>query len=196
MRWWLRHTFWAQLRDLRVLLQETRYSLLIFIAINLFGMVLFHRFYRYEQTGAQPDWGTALFAAFALNFFETVLPFPPQWFLRALYFLVPIIGLSAVADSVLHIWTALINKRERGEKWQVAMASTFNNHVIVCGLGKVGFRTVQELLKFQRDVVCIEIDPNCPLVFLLLLPMRGSRVTYAKQGSNGPMPSSLRRMMN
>ncbi|MFN8445126.1 MAG: NAD(P)-binding protein [Caldilineaceae bacterium] len=158
MRWWLRHTFWAQIRDLRVLLQETRYSLLTFTGINLLGMVLFHYFYRYEGTGGQPDWGTSLFATFALNFFETVLPFPPQWFLRALYFLVPIIGLSAVAGSVLRIWTALIDKRERGEKWQVAMASTFNKHIIVCGLGKVGFRTIQELLKFKRDVVAIEIN--------------------------------------
>lgn len=164
MRWWFRHTLWAQLRDLRVLLQETRFSLLTFVGINLLGMLLFHRFYHYEESGLPPDWGTALFATFALNFFETVLPFPPQWFLRVLYFLVPVIGLSAVADSVLHIWTALINKRERGEKWQVAMASTFNNHVIVCGLGKVGFRTVQELLKFNRDVVCIEINPQCPFI--------------------------------
>lgn len=158
MRRWIRHVFWAQLRDIRVLLKETRFSLLIFIGINLLGMLLFRTFYRFAETGQHPDWGTALFATFALNFFETALPFPPQWYLRILYFLVPIIGLSAVADSVMKIWSALVNKRERGEKWQVAMASTYNKHIIVCGLGKVGFRTVQELLKFNRDVVGIEVN--------------------------------------
>ncbi len=164
MRWWIRHTLWAQWRDLRVLLHETRFALLIFLGINLLGMVLFRLFYFSAETGQTPDWGTAFFATFALNFFETVLPFPPQWYLRILYFLVPIIGLSAVADSVLKIWTALVNKHERGEKWQVAMASTFNKHVIVCGLGKVGFRTVEELLKFRRDVVAIELDEKCAFV--------------------------------
>ena len=40
------------------------------------------------------------------------------------------------------------------------MASTYNNHVIVCGLGKVGYRVVLELLHFGRDVVGIESNPE------------------------------------
>ena len=82
MRWWIRHKLWAQWRDFRVLLHETRFSLLIFLGINPFGMVLFRLFYTSSETGQSPDWGTAFFAAFALNFFETILPFPPQWYLR------------------------------------------------------------------------------------------------------------------
>jgi Trk K+ transport system NAD-binding subunit len=40
------------------------------------------------------------------------------------------------------------------------MASTYRDHVIVCGLGKVGYRTTLELLKFEREVVAIEHNPE------------------------------------
>ena len=40
------------------------------------------------------------------------------------------------------------------------MASTYNNHIIVCGAGKIGYRVILELLKYERDVVVIESDEN------------------------------------
>lgn len=42
----------------------------------------------------------------------------------------------------------------------MAMASTYSNHIIVCGVGRLGYRTVVELLKFGREVIGIESDPN------------------------------------
>jgi Trk K+ transport system NAD-binding subunit len=38
------------------------------------------------------------------------------------------------------------------------MASTYKDHVIICGLGKVGYRVALELLKMGRDVVGIELN--------------------------------------
>ena len=65
-------------------------------------------------------------------------------------------GLAVVADGVLRFGTALINKQSRGQKWQVAMASTYRDHIIVCGVGKVGYRVILELLKFKKDIIAIE----------------------------------------
>jgi Trk K+ transport system NAD-binding subunit len=80
--------------------------------------------------------------------------------LQPLFFVVPVVGLAVVADGVVRIGAALFNKQSRGQKWQVAMASTYSNHVIICGMGKVGYRTAQELLKFGREVVGIEQNPD------------------------------------
>ncbi|MCB8992261.1 MAG: NAD-binding protein, partial [Ardenticatenaceae bacterium] len=103
----------------------------------------------------------ALHATFALIFFEIVLPFPPDpWYVQFLYFVVPVLGLATIADGVLRFGTALLNKQSRGQAWQVAMASTYKNHIIVCGVGKIGYRVIQELLKFERDVVAIEMNEN------------------------------------
>jgi Trk K+ transport system NAD-binding subunit len=40
------------------------------------------------------------------------------------------------------------------------MASTFRNHVVVCGVGKVGYRVILELLKLGREVVAVERNPE------------------------------------
>jgi voltage-gated potassium channel len=156
----LRHTLRAQLRDVRVLFQESRNSLILFLAILVGGALIFRVFYTYPGANQHPRFGEALHATFALIFFETLLPFPEQWYLQIIFFVIPILGLATVADGVLRFGTALINKQARGQKWQVAMASTYNNHVIVCGMGKVGYRVTLELLKFGREVVGIEHNPE------------------------------------
>jgi Trk K+ transport system NAD-binding subunit len=89
-------------------------------------------------------------------FFNTILAYPDQWYLQILFFVIPVLGLAVVADGFLRFGTALVNKQDRGQKWQVAMASIYRNHVIVCGLGKVGYRVTLELLRYGRDVVGIE----------------------------------------
>ena len=40
------------------------------------------------------------------------------------------------------------------------LAATFENHIVVAGLGNVGFRVVQYLRKYGEDVVCIERDAD------------------------------------
>jgi Trk K+ transport system NAD-binding subunit len=69
-----------------------------------------------------------------------------------------------VADGVIRFGVALTNKQERGQKWQVALASTYNNHVIICGIGKLGYRVALELLKYNRDIVAIEENADGPFV--------------------------------
>ena len=156
----LHHTLRAQLRDLLVLFGESRNSLLLFAAIIIGGALIFCFFYTYPDTGQHPTFAEATHATFALIFFETLLPFPEQWYLQTLFFIIPILGLVVVADGLLRFGSALLNKQARGQKWQVAMASTYNNHVIVCGMGKVGYRVTLQLLKFGREVVGIEINPE------------------------------------
>lgn len=153
----------AQLRDMRVLLRESRNSLFLFVILIIGGALIFRFFYTFPDH-RHPRLDEALHATFALIFFETIFPFPEQWYLQILFFIIPIVGLAVVADGVLRFGAALTNKQARGQKWQVAMASTYSNHVIVCGVGKVGYRVILELLKFGREIVAIEIDPESRFV--------------------------------
>jgi Trk K+ transport system NAD-binding subunit len=155
-RW--KRTIRAEMRDIRVLLQESWTALVLFVATVVGGALLLYRVYN-TSPGTDPiDFGEALYGTFSLIFFSPSLDFPEPWYLRVLYFLIPVLGLAAVADGVLRFGVALVSKRERGQKWQVAMASTYDNHVIVCGVGRVGYRVILELLKYGRDVVGIECD--------------------------------------
>ena len=42
----------------------------------------------------------------------------------------------------------------------MAKVSTYSDYIIICGIGKVGFRVSLELLRFGREVVAIETDPE------------------------------------
>lgn len=156
----LRRTVHAELRNARVLLQESRNPLVLFLILIVGGALIFHFFYTFPDTGQHPRFDRALHATFALIFFETLFPFPEQWYLQIPFFVIPILGLAAVADGVIRLGTALTNKQSRGQKWQVAMASTYSDHIIICGIGKVGYRVMRELLKFDREVVAIEHNPE------------------------------------
>jgi voltage-gated potassium channel len=157
----------ASLRDLFVLLREFRLTLLLFAVLMLIGTVSLWLLYEYPDTGQRLDLGDALYGAFALVFFQLTLPFPHHLWLELLYFIVPVVGLSVLADGVLRFGVMLFNKRARKEEWQVALASTYRNHVIVCGMGKVGYRVVRQLLDFGEQVVGVEHNADRPFVNLL-----------------------------
>ncbi len=149
----------AELRDVSVLFRESRVSLLLFVAVLIGGAILFYHVYSEPERGPL-DFGEALYGSFSLIFFGGYLSFPAQWYLRVLYYLIPIVGLAVLIDGLQRFGVALVSKRDRGQKWQVAMASTYENHVIVCGIGRVGYRVVLELLRHERDVVAIEVNPE------------------------------------
>jgi voltage-gated potassium channel len=156
----VRRALRAQWRDAVVLFHESRSALILFIALVFGGALLFYFFYTDPYTGQRIYFSEALYGTFALLFFQSSLEYPHQGFIQILYFIIPILGLVVVADGVIRFGVALTNKQERGQKWQTAMASTYNGHVIICGMGKVGFRVALELMKLNRDVVAIEANPE------------------------------------
>ena len=160
---WRRHMR-ASLRDLFVLLREFRYTLLLFVGLMLVGTLSFWLLYRQPDTGQRLGFDQALYGTFSLFFFQFSLEFPRQPWLEVLYFVIPIVGLGVLADGVLRFGVMLFNKRARKEEWQVALASTYRDHVIVCGLGKLGYRVVLQLLEFGEEVVGVESVADRPFV--------------------------------
>ncbi len=156
----IRRALRAQWRDAVVLFHESRSALILFVALIIGGAVLFYFFYTDPNTGLRINFSEALYGTFALLFFQGSLQYPNQGFIQILYFIIPILGLVVVADGVIRFGVALTNKQDRGQKWQIAMASTYSGHVIICGMGKVGYRVALELMKFNREVVAIEANPE------------------------------------
>jgi voltage-gated potassium channel len=65
---------------------------------------------------------------------------------------------------VINFGVMLFNKSAREDEWQVAIASTYRDHVVVAGIGRLGLRIVQQLLGSGEAVVGIEIDPTSEFV--------------------------------
>lgn len=155
-----RHYWHALWRDTRTLVRQFRLSLLIFALLLCGGTIALRLFYVDPQFGRSLTWGEALYATFALVFLETTLPIPRSLGLQALFILIPAIGLVVVADGIVRFGMALFNRHERREAWQVAVASTYRNHIVVCGLGRTGYRVVKELIGLGEEVIGIEHDKS------------------------------------
>lgn len=159
---WKRYLL-ANWRDTRVLLREFRWPLLGFTGSILLGGLLFKLLYTHSQVESL-SYAEAVYTVFAMIFFEPIVPLPQLWYLQVFFFLMPIVGLAFIAQGIVNFGVALLNKKTREGEWQVSLASTYKDHVVVAGLGRLGFRIVQQLLKFNEDVVAIEIDPKTEFV--------------------------------
>jgi voltage-gated potassium channel len=150
----------ASWRDMRVLFREFRVSLLLFVGVLFVGAIILDRLYVSPMTGRGLSFSEALHAVFTLIFFETNIDFPDVWYLQLFFFVVPLVGLGVIAQGVVRFGVMLFGRRAGRREWQVALASTCKNHIVVCGLGRDGSRVTEQLLKFDEEVVGIELDPE------------------------------------
>jgi hypothetical protein len=98
----------------------------------------------------------AIYAVFALLVFETPLPLPEAWITRLAFFAVPISGILVLGQGLVRLGSTLVDR----DAWSKAMASTYHDHTIVCGLGRIGSRVVRWILDLQEEVVVIESNPD------------------------------------
>jgi voltage-gated potassium channel len=155
---WKRYLL-ASWRDFRVLVRQFSVPLLLFTGSVLLGGLLFDLLYTHADI-QEMSYLEAVYAIFAMIFLGESVPFPDQWYLQIFFFLMPVIGLGLIAQGVINFGVMLFKKSAREGEWQVAIASTYKQHVVVAGVGRLGFRIVQELLAYGEGTVGIEIDPE------------------------------------
>jgi len=104
----------------------------------------------------------AAYAVFTLIFFQPdLVEFDKApLLLQIIFFAVPVAGLFIIAPGVLRFGEALLDHRKRRENRLMALADTFHDHIVVCGLGRIGYRVVNELLDWGEKVIGIENDAN------------------------------------
>jgi hypothetical protein len=153
----------AAWRDTWLLLREFGTPLLIFsLAIFVGGT----GYYFLSAEAGEPLGNPleAIYQVLLLTFLQSIGKFPNQWYLGIFYFIMPVIGLIILAQGVTEFSVMLFNRRARGKEWEIAVASTFNNHIILVGLGHLGFRVAEELTDMGQEIVIIEANPQADLV--------------------------------
>jgi voltage-gated potassium channel len=106
----------------------------------------------------------AIYHVLALTFLQSSRDFPTTWYLQIFYFLMPLIGIIILAQGITEFGVMLFNRRGRSKEWQVAVASTFDHHIVLVGLGHLGYRVARDLAEMGRDVVVIEQNPEADLI--------------------------------
>ncbi len=132
------------------------YVLVAFFVVVVAASVVLNVSY---QSSADPNGftiGEAFYAVFGMLFFEHAFDYPTDVASKILYYVVPVVGLVTLGQLLVRLGGAAFNR----ERWEMAKASTYTDHVIVCGLGRIGFRVVRWLLDLGEEVVLIDLEED------------------------------------
>ena len=154
---------YVNLRDTWLLFRQFQWQLVAFVIAIIGGGLLYRRLILStdEQIISNIE---SIYHILGLTFLQPIEDFPQAWYLQMFYFIMPIIGIGILAQGVADFGVLFFNRRERGKDWTMAVTSTFKNHVVLIGLGHLGFRVTLNLHELGQDVVVIEIDPQTDLV--------------------------------
>jgi len=152
----------AAWRDTLVLLRQFAWPLALFVAVLVGGGLLY---YALAAFAGQPVDGPveSIYGVLEMIFLQPLGDFPDVWTLQLFYFVMPIVGIGILAFGLADFGRLFFNRRARRKEWEMAVASTFNRHVVLVGLGHLGFRVMQELVERGQDVVVIEQNPKANL---------------------------------
>lgn len=70
----------------------------------------------------------------------------------------PVFGFVIFGEGLLRFTALLRSHRRRGKEWMTVMASTYRDHVVLCGIGHVGYRVLERLLADGLPVVALDND--------------------------------------
>ena len=149
-RWWREWCF------ARVVFRRFRVRLLILILLLACGALLFLSF----EPEKQHTFPQALYYTWSLVFGEPPEAFPRHWALQALFFLAPVVGLAIILEGIVDFALTVRDRQRSDRSWRLIMAASYTDHIVLVGLGRLGYRTFMLLRRLGEPVVVIERDPN------------------------------------
>lgn len=149
----------ATWRDTLILLREFRTPLFIFTVAVVGGGLLYGAIAdRMEEPVGGP--AEAIFIVLTAAFLQPSGNFPRSIALQLFHFLMPVIGLIILAQGLADFGRLLFNRRARNKEWEMAVASTMKNHIVLVGLGHLGYRVTQRLHEMGKQVVVVELTAS------------------------------------
>ncbi len=146
-------------RDTLILMKEFQTPLVIFIVIVV-GGGLYYRWLAAQLGETVPSKVEAIYIVLSATFLQASGDFPKHIFLQSFFFLMPLVGVIILAQGLADFGGLLFNRRARSKEWEMAVASTMKNHIVLVGLGHLGYRVVCRLNEMGKEVVVVEQNPS------------------------------------
>jgi Trk K+ transport system NAD-binding subunit len=143
-------------RDTLILMNEFRSPLILFTVAVIGGGLLYAAIADLVGKPVQ-SLAAAVFIVLTAAFLQPVGEFPEYFGLQLFHFLMPVVGVIILAQGLADFGSLLFNRRARNKEWEMAVASTMNEHIILVGLGHLGYRIAQKLHEMGKNVVIIEL---------------------------------------
>lgn len=145
----LRERLWRDWCFARVVLQQFVWRFVLLAAVLLSGTLLFWKFEGHAPT-------KALYFTWSLVTGQPPESFPAHWPLQAAFFVVPVLGMLVILESIVEFALLLRDRRRQERSWHLMMAKHLSDHVLLVGLGRLGYRTYTVLRRLGEAVVIIE----------------------------------------
>ena len=141
-------------RDTLILLKEFQSPLLVFTVAVIGGGLAYSAVA--NLVGAPVSTlAEAIYIVLTAAFLQPAGEFPKYFGLQVFHFLMPLIGIIILAQGLADFGILLFNRRARSKEWEMAVASTMNNHIVLIGLGHLGYRVAQRLHEMGKSVVVV-----------------------------------------
>jgi voltage-gated potassium channel len=147
--------FW---KDLSVVFSLIWLNLVLFAILLAVGTLLL------KISGAYPEasWAGLLLDAFHMVLTERVVEESDVLMPIILSFILPLGGVIILGEGVLRVFSVYMQKREHREEWDIMVAKTYTNHIVVCGVGELGKALVKRLHADQpkTKIVLMDLRPG------------------------------------
>jgi hypothetical protein len=149
--------FW---KDLSILLSMIWLNLALFAVLMVGGAVLL------KISGAylQATWPGLFLNAFHMAITERVANENDGLMPILLSFILPLGTVIILGEGVLRVFSIYLQKREHREEWDIMVAKTFSNHIVVCGVGELGRALVKRFHKDHPDTRIVLVDQRSGLL--------------------------------
>jgi voltage-gated potassium channel len=147
--------FW---KDLTIVFSMIWLNLALFAGLLAGGATLL------KVSGAYPqaNWPGLLLDAFHMAITEGVAKDTDGVMPILLSFLLPLGMLLILGEGVLRVFSIYLHKDEHREEWDIMVAKTFSDHIVVCGVGELGRALVKRLHADHPEsrIVLVDVHPG------------------------------------
>jgi hypothetical protein len=146
------------LKDLSIVFSMIWLNLVLFAGLMAGGAVLMKISGAYPQAG----WPGLLLDAFHMAILERVAQENDGLMPILLSFALPLGTAAILGEGVLRVFSIYLKKREHREEWDIMVAKTYTNHIVICGVGELGKALVKRIHADHPEtrIVLVDLRPG------------------------------------
>jgi voltage-gated potassium channel len=143
-------------RYLLALVYRFRYTLLALGSAVAFASVVYRLAPPPTPAAERPSMVLAIYGGWMTLLAQPLYTSPHTWYLALMAGLYPLLGFVMIGEGIVRLALLVISKQQGEKEWMKVMASTQRDHVVLCGLGHLGYRVLEQLVAAKIDVVVLE----------------------------------------
>jgi hypothetical protein len=147
-------------KDLSIVLSMIWLNLALFTGLMAGAAALL----KFSGAYPQASWPGLFLNAFHMALTERVVQENDGLVPILLSFIIPLGTVLILGEGVLRVFSIYLRKSEHREEWDIMVAKTFSNHIVVCGVGELGRALVKRLHADHPETKIILVDQHSGLL--------------------------------